>query len=42
MEVFAKQTAPLRDYYAGNGILREIDGSGPRDEVFARVKASLA
>lgn len=41
MEVFAKQTAPLRDYYAGNGILREVDGSGSRDDVFARVKTSL-
>jgi adenylate kinase len=42
MDVFAKQTAPLRDYYLGNGILREVDGSGLRDDVFARVQASLA
>jgi adenylate kinase len=42
MEVFAKQTAPLRDYYAATGILRDVDGAGPRDEIFARVTASLA
>ena len=42
MEVFAKQTAPLRDYYKKAGILREVNGLGRRDEVFSRVQASLA
>jgi len=42
MEVFETQTAPLGRYYAGTGILRDVDGSGTRDGVFARVKAALA
>jgi len=42
MEVFEKQTAPLREYYERAGILREVDGFGTRDEVFARVKAAAA
>jgi adenylate kinase len=42
MDVFAKQTEPLRDYYGRNRILRQVDGSGPRDEVFARVRTALA
>ncbi len=34
-------TAPLIDYYRGRGILREIDGDRPVDEVWADVRSAL-
>jgi len=42
MGVYAKQTAPVLDYYARRGLLREVVGTGTPAEVFARVTASLA
>ena len=42
LEVYDKSTAPLIDYYRGNGILVEIDGNQTPDEVFAAVKAVIA
>jgi adenylate kinase len=33
IEVYFKQTAPLLDYYRGKGLLVEIDGEQPIDEV---------
>ena len=38
---YDKQTAPLIDYYRGNGILMEVDGSKTPDEVFKAIKAVL-
>lgn len=37
LEVYAQQTAPLKDYYQAQGILREIKGMGSREEVFERI-----
>lgn len=39
LEVYRAQTAPLLDYYRQRGLLREIDGTGSPDEVFARIQA---
>jgi adenylate kinase len=40
-EIYAEQTAPLLEVYAGRGLLIEVDGMGPVDEVTARVSAAL-
>jgi adenylate kinase len=40
-EIYAEQTAPLLEVYAGRGLLIEVDGMGPVDEVTARVFAAL-
>ncbi len=41
LRVYAESTAPLRDYYAAQGLLRSVDGLGPVEEVTARLKAAL-
>jgi adenylate kinase len=41
LSVYERSTAPLIDYYAGKGVLREIDGDRPVDVVFADVRAAL-
>lgn len=41
MRVYADQTAPLTDVYAGQGILVQVDGMGAIDEVTARLLAAL-
>jgi adenylate kinase len=38
LDEFARQTAPLSDYYRQQGLVCEIDGSGTPDEVFDRIK----
>ena len=38
---YARQTAPLEDYYRDRGLLHTIDGVGTTDEVFARIKQVL-
>jgi adenylate kinase len=40
-EVYAKETAPLIALYGERGLVREVDGMGPVDEVRARVFAAL-
>jgi adenylate kinase len=40
-EVYAEQTAPLLEVYAGRGVLVEVDGLGSVDEVSSRVFAAL-
>jgi adenylate kinase family enzyme len=35
------QTAPLLDYYTGQGKLASIDGLGTADEIFERVRAAV-
>ncbi|NTU89718.1 MAG: adenylate kinase [Actinobacteria bacterium] len=42
LDVYAKATAPLIDYYRGCDLLVEIDGSLPVDEVYASVKSALS
>ena len=41
LDVYARSTAPLVDYYRGKGVLHEIDGDRPVDVVFADVRAAL-
>lgn len=42
LNVYEKSTAPLVNYYKGAGVLVEIDGDRPVDEVYADVKAAIA
>ena len=41
LDVYAKSTSPLIDYYKGKGLLKSVDGDRPVDTVFADVKAVL-
>lgn len=41
LAVYEEQTAPLIDYYRARGLLREVDGERPPDEVHAQIAASL-
>jgi adenylate kinase len=41
LEVYASTTAPLLSYYRAHGLLREVDGSGTVEEVFARIRSAL-
>jgi adenylate kinase len=41
MQVYAEQTEPLLDVYRSRGLLVEVDGLGPIDEVSERVFAAL-
>ena len=42
LNVYKKQTQPLIDYYAKQGILVTLDGTKDIDEVFEDIKAVLA
>ena len=41
LQVYADQTEPLLDVYRSRGLLVEVDGLGPIDEVSERVFAAL-
>jgi adenylate kinase len=41
LEVYREQTAPLVDYYEGEGLLRRVDGEGTVDEVSGRIMEVL-
>jgi adenylate kinase len=41
MEVYARETAPVLEHYRRAGLLREVPGTGSREQVFARVRAGL-
>jgi adenylate kinase len=41
MRVYREKTRPLVDYYAGRGVLAEVDGEGTMDEVAARIEEAL-
>lgn len=41
LEQYDELTHPMAAYYQGRGTLREIDGLGSPDEVFARIEAEL-
>ena len=41
LSVYAKNTAPVLERYREQGLLREIAGTGTRDEVFASLTAAL-
>ncbi|HSE92196.1 MAG TPA: adenylate kinase, partial [Methylomirabilota bacterium] len=38
LEVYARQTAPLLDYYRGRGLLATVDGAGPIDTIQAAIR----
>lgn len=42
LSVYEQQTAPLKDYYHGQQLLRAIPGMGPIAEVQQRIAAALA
>ena len=37
LDVYARDTAPLLAAYAQHGLIREVDGTGSRDQVFQRI-----
>lgn len=39
--IYRRETAPLTEIYAARGLLRQVDGMGTVDEVFARVAGAL-
>lgn len=41
LDVYAKSTSPLIDYYKGKGLLKSVDGDRPVDAVYVDVKALL-
>ena len=41
LDVYAKSTSPLIDYYKGKGLLKSVDGDRPVDAVYVAVKAQL-
>jgi adenylate kinase len=41
LEAFHRQTMPVVSYYGNRNLLREVDGVGPVDEVFERIRKSL-
>lgn len=41
LSLYDEKTKPLLEYYAESGRLRRIDGTGPLEEVFARLVAVL-
>jgi len=41
MSVYERETAPLVGHYRDKGLLREVKGTGSRDEVFQRITGEL-
>jgi adenylate kinase len=41
IEVYLAQTAPLQDYYAGRGLLVEVDGEQDIAAVYADLKEAI-
>ena len=41
MEVYERETAPLVGHYRTKGLLREVVGTGSRDDVFQRITGKL-
>lgn len=41
LAVYEEQTAPLIDYYRSRGLLREVDGERPPDEVNAEIASYI-
>lgn len=37
LNVYHEQTQPLIEYYSGKGVLKEVDGTQPMDDVFAAI-----
>lgn len=41
LDVYNESTAPLVDYYAGQGLVKTVDGMAPVDEVTGAIKTAL-
>jgi len=41
LEVYARETAPLVAYYERDGVLRNVDASGPAEDVYAAVQRAI-
>ncbi|HEX2295322.1 MAG TPA: adenylate kinase [Actinomycetota bacterium] len=41
LDTYHRETEPLKAYYEARGLLKEVDGEGTPDEVFARIAAVL-
>ncbi len=41
LEVYQRDTAPLREYYRSRGLLADIDGTGGREDILARIAGEL-
>jgi adenylate kinase len=41
LQVYREQTEPLIAFYRDTGLLRSVDGDGPMDEVYGRLKTAL-
>lgn len=41
LEVYARETAPLVSYYEREGVLRNVDASGPAASVYAAIQEAL-
>lgn len=42
LALHAREETPLEEFYRASGLLRAIEGTGSRDDVFGRIRASLA
>ena len=42
MDVYTRETAPVLEHYRRARLLREVDGTGSREDVFGRVAAGLS
>ena len=42
LEVYKKQTEPLKEYYNKKGILKEVEGTGSIDSIFASIDGILS
>ena len=41
LDVYARETAPVLDHYRAAGLLREVEGTGTRDDVAERIRAAI-
>ena len=41
LEVYARETAPLVSYYEREGVLRNVDASGPATDVYAAIQRAI-
>lgn len=41
LQTYSDQTAPVAEYYRSAGLLREVDGTGALDEVYARIRGAI-
>jgi len=42
LQVYIDQTAPLIDFYAARGLLRQVEGTGEITDIFQRITRTLS